>query len=184
MATSDCVLRSRAGREEPDPKNTQGGRGRLHRQSHVRRAYRFGEYAGWAHQALFIAELREVRASLPQELRTPQASEKKKAKDKASASPAGKTQTKAESSREAQTKAVRQRVGSSKLQAQNAGVKKEPVKRKLQTGPARTPPGATVGRKAAPRDPARALSENLSRAAPRSVKSGRRTNNSASASLF
>ena len=31
----------------------------------------FGEYAGWAHNTLFVAELAHVRASLPEELRTP-----------------------------------------------------------------------------------------------------------------
>ena len=31
----------------------------------------FGEYAGWAHNTLFIAELAHVRAALPEELRTP-----------------------------------------------------------------------------------------------------------------
>jgi len=31
----------------------------------------FGPYAGWAHNALFIAELRDVRETLPERLRTP-----------------------------------------------------------------------------------------------------------------
>ena len=31
----------------------------------------FGEYAGWAHNTLFVAELASVRAALPEELRTP-----------------------------------------------------------------------------------------------------------------
>ena len=31
----------------------------------------FGEYAGWAHNTLFVAELAHVRAKLPEELRTP-----------------------------------------------------------------------------------------------------------------
>lgn len=31
----------------------------------------FGEYAGWAHNTLFVAELAHVRAALPEELRTP-----------------------------------------------------------------------------------------------------------------
>ena len=31
----------------------------------------FGAYAGWAHNALFIAELRSVRERLPESLRTP-----------------------------------------------------------------------------------------------------------------
>jgi N-glycosylase/DNA lyase len=31
----------------------------------------FGEFAGWAHNTLFVAELAHVRAALPEELRTP-----------------------------------------------------------------------------------------------------------------
>ena len=31
----------------------------------------FGPYAGWAHNALFIAELSDVRKTLPEHLRTP-----------------------------------------------------------------------------------------------------------------
>ena len=31
----------------------------------------FGPYAGWAHNALFIAELKSVRDALPDELKTP-----------------------------------------------------------------------------------------------------------------
>lgn len=38
----------------------------------------FGPYAGWAHNALFIAELRDVRETLPERLRTPKRTPPKK----------------------------------------------------------------------------------------------------------
>jgi hypothetical protein len=51
----------------------------------------FGEYAGWAHNTLFVAELAHVRAALPEELRTPpRAKTSKEEKKDTMKSPANK----------------------------------------------------------------------------------------------
>ena len=51
----------------------------------------FGPYAGWAHNALFIAELSDVRKTLPEHLRTPKRTPTKTPKTK---TPKTKTTTK------------------------------------------------------------------------------------------
>tara|TARA_B110000240_G_scaffold26593_1_gene27539 strand:- start:3497 stop:5059 length:1563 start_codon:yes stop_codon:yes gene_type:complete len=51
----------------------------------------FGEYAGWAHNTLFVAELAHVRAALPEKLRTPpRAKTSKEEKKDTMKSPANK----------------------------------------------------------------------------------------------
>ena len=59
----------------------------------------FGEYAGWAHNTLFVAELAHVRASLPEELRTPPRAKVVK-KEKREAGSGAKAESKPESNAE------------------------------------------------------------------------------------
>ena len=58
----------------PELRDAKSVTPRVMRSIEVKMKEIFGPYCGWAHNALFIAELKHVRDALPAELRTPSAS--------------------------------------------------------------------------------------------------------------
>ena len=93
----------------PELRDAKSVTPRVMRSIEVKMKEIFGPYCGWAHNALFIAELKHVRDALPAELRTPKrvATPRSTPKSKPNASkPSSKTAREAAAGVDAESDAV------------------------------------------------------------------------------